>query len=394
MVTLKSILDNDFYKFTMQHAVIKLFPHAKVEYQFFDRGETKFPEGFSIELKKSISRMAGLSLTPYEVSFLRERCRCLSPPYIDFLKGYRFDPDEVSMAQKRNKLTIQIKGYWYRAILWEVPVLSIVSELYFKMTGQKIITVEEIIDGVKKKAAGYNAIDARVVEFGTRRRYSFENQDVILRELTKTGRPSFLGTSNLHFAMKYRLTPIGTHAHEWFMFHGAKYGCKMANSLALKNWADVYQGDLGIALSDTFTSEVFFRDFDKQFSKVFDGVRQDSGDPFAFADKAIAHYLGLDIEPNSKTIVFSDELNPVKVKKLVSHCKGKIKTVFGIGTNFTNDVGVCPLKIVIKMIKAKPEGDNWISVVKLSDSSGKIIGDPDLIRMFENVLNVQNRKPG
>ncbi len=388
MVTVKSILDNDFYKFTMQHAVIKFFPRAKAEYQFFDRGETKFPEGFSQELKKSISQMAGLSLTSDEVSFLRESCRCLPPPYIDFLKGYRFDPDEVSIVQKRSKLTIQIKGYWYRAILWEVPVLSIVSELYFKMTGQKIITVEEIIDVVKQKAAGYNAIDARIVEFGTRRRYSFENQDIVIKELTKTGRPSFLGTSNLHFAMKYRLTPIGTHAHEWFMFHGAKYGCKMANRLALTNWTDVYQGDLGIALSDTFTSQVFFRDFDKQFAKIFDGVRQDSGDPFAFANKAIAHYLGFNIEPNSKTIVFSDELNPVIVENLVTHCKGKIKTVFGIGTNFTNDVGVSPLQIVIKMTKAKPEGDNWISVVKLSDSLKKFTGDPDLIRIFENVLNV------
>jgi len=388
MVTVTSILDNDFYKFTMQHAVIKLFPRAKVEYQFFDRDETNFPEGFSKELKKSISRMAELSLTPDEVGFLRERCLCFSPPYIDFLKGYKFDPEEVSLSQKRSKLTIQVKGYWYRAILWEVPLLSIVSELYFKMTGQKIISLEEIIDGAKKKAAGYNAIDAKFVEFGTRRRYSFENQNVILKELSKTGRPSFLGTSNLHFAMKYRLTPIGTHAHEWFMFHSAKYGCKMANNLALKHWVDVYRGDLGVALSDTFTSQVFFRDFDKQFAKMFDGVRQDSGDPFAFADKTIAHYLGLNIEPNSKTIVFSDELNPAKVEKLVNHCKGKIKTVFGIGTNFTNDVGVCPLKIVIKMTKAKPEGGNWISVVKLSDSSEKFTGDPDLIRIFENELNV------
>jgi nicotinate phosphoribosyltransferase len=231
--------------------------------------------------------------------------------------------------------------------------MAMISELYFKMSAQQIFEESKIIEIAKEKATQFNLLGISVADFGTRRRYSFENHNRIINTLKTYGKPSIMGTSNIYFAKKYDLIPIGTHAHEWFMFHAAKYGYKMANKLALEHWVRVYRGDLGIALSDTFTTDVFFRSFDTKFAKLFDGVRQDSGDPIIFAEKTIEHYKNLRIDPLAKTIIFSDGLNPQSVEEIAKFCRNKIKISFGIGTNFTNDVGVTPLNIVIKIVEAK-----------------------------------------
>ncbi len=386
---INSIIDNDLYKFTMQNAVIKIFPRAKVRYQFINRGKTAFPEGFAEQLRKEIAKMSELALTKNEKGFLKNNCPYLDPTYLDFLAGYRYDPSELGVIQQEDDLQISIEGYWYRTILWEVPLMALISELYFKMTGQEIYDEAKIIDIARKKATGFNLLGISVADFGTRRRYSFDNHNRIVKALKNYGKPSFIGTSNVYFAMKHNLIAVGTHAHEWFMFHAAKYGFKMANKLALENWVKVYRGDLGIALSDTFTSDVFFQAFDTKFAKLFDGVRQDSGDPIEFADKAVAHYKSLKIDPLSKTIIFSDGLNPETVEKITKHCRGKIKISFGIGTNFTNDVGVKPLNIVIKITEAKPEGQHWIHTVKLSDTKGKYTGDETSIKLCKEVLEIE-----
>ena len=200
---------------------------------------------------------------------------------------------------------------------------------------------------------------------------------------------TFVGTSNVHLAMVTETKPIGTHAHEWFMFHAAKYGFKMANTLALEHWVDVYRGDLGIALSDTFTTNEFYEVFDKKFTKLFDGVRHDSGDPIEFADKTIEHYKRFAIDPLSKTIIFSDSLNMEKVKRIADYCRGTIGFSFGIGTNFTNDVGLKPMNIVIKMTEALPEAEPWTPVVKLSDVQGKHTGDEHTIELAKEILGVK-----
>ena len=197
-----------------------------------------------------------------------------------------------------------------------------------------------------------------------------------------------MGTSNVHLARVHNTKPIGTHAHEWFMFHAAKYGFKMANTLALEHWIDIYRGDLGIALSDTFTTSEFYEIFDKKFAKLFDGVRHDSGDPVAFARKTIEHYERLGIDPLSKTIIFSDALNYEKVKTIAGYCRGKIGVSFGIGTNFTNDVGLKPMNIVIKMVEALPESEPWTPVVKLSDEPAKYTGDAGAIQLVKAVLKI------
>ncbi len=372
----------------MQNAVVSLFPHAKVRYQFINRGKTKFPDGFAEQLRKEISKMADLKLQNDEKKFLKEKCYFLPPTFVDFLSGYQFDPSEVGVIQSATDLQLSIEGYWYRTILWEVPLMALISELYFKLTKQEIKSENQIIEIVQKKAVKYNLLGINVADFGTRRRYSFENHDRVVNSLKNYGSASVNGTSNVFFAKKYDLIPIGTHAHEWFMFHAAKFGSKMANKLSLENWVRVYRGELGIALSDTYTTDVFFRSFDTKFAKLFDGVRHDSGDPIEFANKSIAHYKKMRINPLSKTIVFSDGLNPDLVDKITKHCRGKIGMSFGIGTNFTNDVGVKPLNIVIKITEAKPEGQMWIPTVKLSDVSGKHTGDKKTIEIIKKVLQI------
>ncbi|PID94320.1 MAG: nicotinate phosphoribosyltransferase [Bacteroidetes bacterium] len=386
---IQSFLDNDFYKFTMQNCVVKKFPRAKVRYQFIDRGETHFPDGFAEELQRRVNAMAGLKLTAEEKSFLSRRCYYLDPTYLDFLAGFRYDPSEITIRQEGGSLHLDISGYWYRTILWEVPLMALISSLYFQMTGEKTMTDEEVVSITRAKMDFYDKIKIKVADFGTRRRYSSENHDLIIRTLSRYYGGAFTGTSNVYFAMKYGVSPIGTHAHEWFMFHSAKYGFKMATKFSLEHWIDIYRGDLGIALADTFTTELFFRCFDTKFAKLFDGVRHDSGDPLLFASKIIAHYRKMGIDPASKTIIFSDGLTPDRVEAIANFCAGKIKISFGIGTDFTNDVGVTPLNIVIKMSEAKPEGQNWIKTVKLSDTPGKYTGDPDMIALCKRVLQIE-----
>lgn len=383
---INSILDNDFYKFTMQHAVVKLFPKAKARYRFINRGEHQFPDGFAEALRKAIDELARLQLTRQEQQYFATTCPYIDPTYFDFLQGYRYDPDEVQIKQHGGDIHVTIEGYWYRTILWEVPIMSLICELYYNMTGQQRLGDEDVIKTAREKIEKYRKLGVTIAEFGTRRRHSYAVHQLVVQTLKQYGQGTFIGTSNVHLAMRHQTKPIGTHAHEWFMFHAAKYGFKMANLLGLEHWSDVYRGDLGIALSDTYTTDVFFSQFDKKLSKLFDGVRHDSGDPLEFADKTIRHYKQKGINPLSKTIVFSDGLNYDKVERIAAHCRGKIGFSFGIGTNFTNDVGLPPLNIVLKMTEAFPEEAQWDPVIKLSDEPGKHTGTAEMVALAKQIL--------
>ena len=389
IVKLPSILDNDFYKFTMQHAVIKQFPHAEAKYKFINRGKHQFPAHFAEVLKEAVNAMAGLKLSPEEKHFLNQNCPYLDPVYLDFLQGYCYNPDEVKISQQGENVEVNIEGYWYRTILWEVPLMALICELFYNETNQKRISDEEIVEITTNKAEMYRKLGVTVADFGTRRRHSFAVQDIVVKTFTEKGVGFFVGSSNVHLAMKNGIKPIGTHAHEWFMFHAAKYGYKMANSEALENWTNVYRGDLGIALSDTYTTKSFFTQFDKKLAKLFDGVRHDSNDPVEFAKMTIAHYESLGINPLSKTIIFSDALNYEKVARITEFCSGKIGFSFGIGTNLTNDVGLKAMNIVIKMTEAKPENQAWTPVIKLSDEKGKYTGDAREIELAKNILKIE-----
>ena len=388
-VRLKSILDNDFYKITMQNAVIKLFPNEKVKYQFINRGKHEFPAGFAEELRNCVNAMAELKLTKEEKQFLRVTCPYLDLPYLDFLGGYHYDPSEVSIVQTENNLEVTVEGEWYRTILWEVPLLALISELFYEMSDLERNPNQFVLENTLRKADELNHLGVTFAEFGTRRRHSYQVQDLVVEALIRNKSSKFIGSSNVHFAMKYGVKPIGTHAHEWFMFHAAEYGFKMANAISLENWVNVYRGDLGVALSDTYTTDVFFQQFDKKFAKLFDGVRHDSGDPIEFANKTIAHYEQNGINPLFKYIIFSDGLNLEKVSEITKACKGRIGISFGIGTNLTNDVGLKPMNIVMKLIAAQSINGDWIPTVKLSDEHGKYTGDPKMIELAKEFLRIK-----
>jgi nicotinate phosphoribosyltransferase len=378
--------DNDLYKFTTMHAIQKLYPKAYVKYSFINRGKTLFPDGFQDELRKEVDRFSRLTLDREEEKFLNFRCYYFDPVFIDLLKGYRYDPGEVKIEMKNGNLSVEIEGLWYRTVLWEVPLLAVISELFYLMTGAKPQEAEE---RAAKKALRMKEMEAEYSDFGTRRRFSFDIHDRVIKTLKEYSGGFFKGTSNVFLAMKHNLTPIGTHPHEWFMFHASHYGYRSANARALDSWVEVYRGDLGIALSDTLTSDNFFNNFSVLHAKLFDGIRHDSGDPLIFTDKALKYYTGKGIDPASKTIVFSDALNPDSVQRIKKYVQGRIHDVYGIGTFLTNDVNVSPLNIVIKLMysKLKP-GDSFHPTIKLSDDPGKSTGDPVEIELCKRILNL------
>ncbi len=385
---IKHFTDNDLYKFSVMLAIQKLYPWAYVKYAFTNRGGTQFPEGFAERMREEVAAMADLKLTQEEKKFVKTKCYFFDPVFVDFLEGFRYKPEEVTIVQEGGDLSVIIEGYWYRTVLWEVPLLAIISELYFKMTGATPAAVEE---KAVVKAKALSGIEADYSEFGTRRRFSFEVQDKVVGALKAHSGEYFKGTSNVYLAMKYNTTPIGTMPHEWFMYHGAIYGYRSANIKGLEAWVDVYDGSLGIALTDTYTTDAFFDSFSLKHAKLFDGVRHDSSDPLVFADKAIQFYEKNRIDPTSKTLVFSDSLNLESVKAIKNHVAGRMHDTYGIGTFFSNDVGVKPLNIVIKLtdVKVHKKDSNYLKAVKLSDVAGKHTGDEREIDLSLRTLGLE-----
>jgi nicotinate phosphoribosyltransferase len=383
---LKNFTDNDLYKFTTMNAIQKLYPKAVVRYKFINRGNMPFPPGFGKRLQDEIDNMSSIFMTKEEEKFIVSRCYYFDPVFIDLLKGYRYNPEEVRITQEGGDIKISIEGLWYRTVLWEVPVLSMISELYYLMNGTEPREVEERARG---KAIQLRDIQAEYSDFGTRRRFSLDVHDRVIGTLKKHSGGFFKGTSNVYLAMKHNLIPLGTHPHEWFMFHAAQYGYWSANPKALDAWVEVYKGDLGTALSDTYTTSIFFSGFSTLHARLFDGIRHDSGDPLAFTDRAIEFYRMKHIEPVTKTIVFSDALNIGKIEKIKSHVAGRIHDVYGIGTYLSNDTGTSPLNIVIKMSEAKiSHGEHFHPAIKLSDDPGKYTGDPDEINLCKKILGI------
>lgn len=383
---IKDFTDNDLYKFTTMNAVQKKFPDARVVYRFINRGKTSFPDGFEEALRREVDAMRYLYLTDEAEIFMREKCYYFDNVFFDLLKGFRYDPREVSIVQKKGDLSVEVRGLWYRTVLWEVPLMAMISELYFKMTNQLPVDVEEI---TKNKAHEFVNLNVELSDFGTRRRFSFEVHDKVVRILKENMCGLLNGTSNVFLAMKYKLTPMGTHPHEWFMYHGAHYGYRIANEQAMNNWVDVYDGYLGIVLTDTYTSDNFFNNFSTKHAKLFDGLRWDSGYPLDFTEKALKHYKRHRIDPGSKTIVYSDSLNMETIRTIKKFVNGRIHDVYGVGTYLTNDTGVKPLNIVVKMLEAKPKDSiYYIPTVKLSDVEGKYTGEKEEIELCKKLLRI------
>ncbi len=369
-----SILDTDLYKFTTSYAYTKLFPYAMGTFSFKDRDETVYNDRFMEQLHDAVDQLAEVSLKEDELEYMTRHCRFLPRVYWEWLSSFRFRPDKVQIVLDEDRhLNIEITDYLYKATLYEVPLLSIVSEIRNRSLGHEV-DMDGTIARLAHKAELSNEHQLLFSEFGTRRRFSFEVQDKVLGYLKQHARYC-TGTSNCYFAMKHGMKPMGTHPHEWFMFHGAQFGYKHANYLALENWVNVYDGDLGTALSDTFTSNAFLSNLSRKQAKLFDGVRCDSGNEFEFTDKLIARYQELGIDPTTKTIIFSNALDFEKALDIQAYCRGRIRCSFGIGTNLTNDTGYKPSNIVMKLTRCKMNANQeWRECVKLSDDLGKHIG--------------------
>lgn len=389
-----NILDTDLYKLTQQLAICQLYPNVKARYTFINRDKRAFPEGFGRTLRMIVDSFAEFEVSNDQIDFLYEKCYYMNPVYFDFLKGYRYDPSEVHIEQTGENLEVWVEGPWYSTVLWEVPLMATISELYFEMTTHTV-SIEERQFNNQVKARALKDLDIYFSEFGTRRRYSYENQGNVIGTLKLCGE-HFLGTSNVHFAMQLDSAPMGTVAHEWFQAHAAMFGFLRGNTEAMEAWVKVYGGDLGIALPDTFTTDVFYKyAFNTKYAKLFDGVRQDSGDPTAFVDKTVAHYNKLRIQPRLKTILFSDNLKSVEqIKGIHNYCmeqnvKDRISDRYGIGTWLSNDVGVKPLNIVIKLT-AIDFGHGWVNTVKLSDVDSKHTGNSETVELCKRTLNLSS----
>ena len=310
--------------------------------------------------------------------------------YWEWLRGFRFDVKKINIGSDvHGHLQITVYDKLYKVTLYEVPILAIVSE-WMSMKYKDMANIANIEKVVLEKITMAALGSFKFSEFGTRRRFSYDVQDKVISVLANKGWNVCNGTSNVHFAMKYNMKVMGTHPHEWFMFHGAQFGYKHANYLGMEAWANTYQGDLGIALTDTYTSDVFFRNFSKVHAKLFDGIRQDSGDEYEFTDKAITRYKELGINPLTKTIIFSNALDFIKAGKIADYCRGKIGFAFGIGTNLTNDLGVPHANIVMKLTKCKMnERQPEEYTIKLSDDLGKHLGPIEEVEIAKKTLHIK-----
>jgi len=385
MPIIKSLLDNDLYKFTMQQCVLHQFPSAEAEYKLIVRSKVNINH-LAKPLVDEIDYLCGLQINKNELDYL-EAIRFIKKDYVAFLEDFRLKRRYVNVSQGKDQLEVRIKGPWVQTILFEVPLLAILSELY--MGGIEATNLISFKTLENKLKSIQHTPDFHFADFGTRRRASACWQQMVVSICeSKCPASMFIGTSNVHLAMKYGVKAIGTMAHEFIQAGQGLGVTRLSDSqkFMFETWAKEYRGDLGIALTDTIGMDAFLKDFDPYLAKLYDGCRQDSGDPIQWGKKLIAHYKSMGIDPMTKSAVFSDGLDFIKAKEILDHFRGRIKVSFGIGTNLTNDVGKKPLSIVIKLV-----GLNGNPVAKISDEPGKVIcEDEGFLTYLKQVYGVRS----
>lgn len=376
---IKSLLENDMYKFSMGQAIYHQFPEYMTTWTFKCRNEgVKFTPEMVEEIKEQVKTYCNLRFTEDELEYL-DRIKWIKGSYVNFLRIWqpRYEDFEISDMSPCG-LSIETKGTWLNTSMYEIPVLAIVNEVYFRMAYDYERLFYEFrinTDNKLNELSGGKYSLANFSEFGLRRRLSGRAQETIIssikfyeRSLRDSG-TNFVGTSNVYLAKKYGVTPVGTMAHEWIMCVGQgnhKHNPAYSNYYALNAWIKEYGVLNGIALTDTIGTDVFLRDFDLEKATLFSGVRHDSGDPIVWGEKLIGHYQDLGIDPRTKTLLFSDSLDFERATKINKHFNGRINVAFGIGTYLSNDTDVPALNIVMK-----PTFCNGQDVAKLSDAEGK-----------------------
>ena len=395
-----SLLDNDLYKFTMLQTMLHQFPQTHSVYHFRCRNnhETVYPlKDIKHDLERQLDFLCDLNFTQDELGYLRS-LRFIKSDFVDYLELFRLKRRFIEVSiDDEGRLDVKITGPMIQAMFFEIFVLSIINELYY----QKLNDPNALTEGQKRlddKIAllkNYEHIQQNhpadnsfaIADFGTRRRYSKTWHYHVVQTLAKSSSAIFRGTSNVYLAKKLGLAPIGTMAHEFMQaFQALDVRLRDSQKAALECWVHEYRGDLGIALTDVVGMDAFLRDFDLYFAKLFDGLRHDSGDPYVWGEKAISHYQKLNINPQTKSLVFSDGLTLPKAWDLHQYFKNRIKTSFGIGTNLTNDMGLQQLNIVLKLVEC-----NGQPVAKISDSPGKtMINDNTYLAYLRQVFDIKN----
>ncbi len=375
---IESLLDTDLYKFTMWQAILHRHPQNEAEYTFACRNQTAYPLAALVgELNEQLDHLCSLRVTPAEQTYLRG-LRFMRSDFIDYLRIFSFQREFIHAYADGEHLRIEVKGPQVHVMGFEIFVLSIVNELYFRRVDQAAALAEG-----RKRLAGkielveqFGAEPARrhpfeFFDFGVRRRFSRTWQTEVVQLLKARAMPFFRGTSNVALAKELDIVPIGTMAHEYLQTYQA-LGVRLRDfqRAALEDWVQEYRGDLGIALTDVIGMDAFLADFDLYFAKLFDGLRHDSGDPVVWGEKALAHYAKLRLDAHTKRLVFSDGLNLPSAMALYRHFGDRVNLGFGIGTNLSNDMGLKTLNIVMKLTSC-----NGQTVAKLSDSPGKTLCD-------------------
>ncbi len=371
-----SLLENDLYKFTMWQALLHRHPGAQTEYAFVCRNTPEYPlSELKVDVERELDHLCSLSFADDELDYLRS-LRYIKSDFVDFLTVFRFQRKFIAVTTVEQTLHIVATGPQVHITGFEIFVLYIVNELYFrrftsdavmaearKRLADKIILLNQFSHEPAKKHP------FEFFDFGLRRRFSGAWQDEVVATLATQLPHYFKGTSNVYLAKKYQLVPIGTMAHEYLQSYQS-FGVRLRDfqKAALEDWVQEYRGDLGTALTDVVGMDAFFADFDLYFAKLFNGLRHDSGDPVVWGEKALVHYTKLRIDANTKRLVFSDGLDLETSFSLYRHFADRIMTGFGIGTNLSNDTGVTPLNIVMKIVTC-----NGQPVAKLSDSPGKAL---------------------
>ena len=381
---IESLLDTDLYKFNMDQVIFHKHTDLTGEYYFKCRNEgIIFTREMLEEINAQIDHLCTLRFTKQELDYLRS-IRFIKKDYVEFLRLWRPIREYVETSlDDSGKLSIVVRGPLFSAMQFEIFLLEIVNEVYFRMQYDYEALLREAQKRLDQKIADFNSgkYSFPFAEFGCRRRLSREWQETVIKRFASETE-NCAGTSNVYFAMKYHLTPIGTYAHEFVQMYQGIDSIPLAytNHYAMQDWYAEYKGDNGTALTDTITTDLFLLDFDRSMVNNYNGVRHDSGDPYAWGEKIIAHYRKYGVDPKTKLLLFSDSLDFERAQELYDHFKDKTKVSFGIGTFCSNDTGVTPLNIVIKLqfVNGRP-------VAKLSDTPGKAMcKDPDYLKYLKD----------
>lgn len=378
--------DNDLYTFSCQYYIMQQYPRAEVEYTFFDRNNTCYPKGFADLLQEQINYMANVHITEEEVEFMTNQLVWLPLWYFSFLRGYRFNPAEVEISQdEEGHLSILIRGKWFSTIMWEMPILSCISELTHILNGDvDRYNLEREKAKVLEKSNRIFSEGLVFGDMGTRRRFSYDHQKMVLEVMRDTYHlhkwPGvFTGTSNVWFAYELGLKPLGTLSHQIISFEEIVSGVFECNYNVMKKFSDVYDGNNGIYLYDCFGDDVFFKNLSKRMAMMYSGLRIDSGVEEEQIEKIIEKYHQLGIDPASKQVVFSNGLNVERCIEIHNYCAGRVKDSYGVGTHITCDIdGAKPSNIVVKLTKGRiTELREWHNCIKLSCDKGKSLGNKE-----------------